>query len=63
MTTKKVDLRSICWRDNKTRCEKMMCCYNASCQAVFEYWKFANSEEWKRIVQIELEKEKVVQQR
>jgi len=33
------------------------CCYDASCQAVFEYWKFANSEKWKKMIKQELEKE------
>jgi len=33
------------------------CCYDASCKALFEYWKFANSKEWKEMVSKELEKE------
>lgn len=36
----------ICWRDPHKQCELSKCCYDASCNAVFKYWKFANSEEW-----------------
>ena len=50
---------SRCWRDMTKPCENMKCCYDASCKAVFEYWKFSNSKEWKRMVAEELRKEKV----
>lgn len=52
-------LVSRCWRDMTKPCENMKCCYDASCKAVFEYWKFSNSEEWKRMVAEELRKVKV----
>lgn len=52
-----------CWKvradRNPPECEHAKCCYDASCQAVFDYWEFANSDEWKRIVQREFEKEKL----
>lgn len=50
-----------CWRERTKRkeCEHSNCCYNAFAQAVFEYWKFANSEQWKAILKREIEKEVV----
>lgn len=57
-------MTSYCWRQRADRnpkpCEMSKCCYDASCKAVFEYWKFANSEEWKRMVMVakELKKER-----
>jgi len=52
-----------CWRQrpdqDPTPCDKSKCCYDASCQAVFDYWKFASSEEWKRMVERELAKERL----
>lgn len=46
------------WRSiEKKECPMSKCCYDASCRAVFEYWKFANSEQWKKMIQEELEKE------
>jgi len=54
-----------CWRDRADRdpkpCDKSKCCYDASCQAVFDYWKFANSDEWKEMVKRELAKERAKQ--
>lgn len=49
-----------CWRERTKRkeCPMSKCCYDASCHALFEYWKFANSEKWKKIIEQELEKEK-----
>jgi len=47
-----------CWRSTERKeCPMSKCCYDASCQAVFEYWKFANSEKWKKMIKQELEKE------
>ena len=48
-----------CWRSptKLVECENAECCYNASAQAVFEYWKFANSKKWKAMIQAELKKE------
>lgn len=47
-----------CWRERTKRkpCEKASCCYNASGQACFEYWKYANSEKWKKMLADELKK-------
>lgn len=47
-----------CWRERTERkeCPVSSCCYNASCKALFEYWKFSNSPEWKKMVQEELER-------
>jgi len=48
---------NICWRDPKKQCQNAKCCYDASCQAIFEYWKFANSKEWKNMVEKELKRQ------
>lgn len=54
-------MTSYCWKvrppEKPKECEHSNCCYNASCQAVFDYWKYAH-DEWKRIVEKELEREK-----
>ena len=49
-----------CWNSptELKECDKASCCYNAACLAVFDYWKFAHSKEWKEIVARELEKAK-----
>jgi len=50
-----------CWRDlregNKKECVKAECCYRATELSVFDYWKFANGEKWRKMVERELEKE------
>jgi len=60
--TQRENAKSFCWAvrpdKNPPPCDKMSCCYNASCKAVFDYWKFANSKEWKKIVAQELVKDK-----
>lgn len=45
-----------CWREpmKQIPCAKSMCCYRASGKAVFDYWQYANSKEWKDIVKREL---------
>ena len=48
---------SICWRDMENECELSNCCYRASSKAVFEYWKFSNSDKWKKMVEQELDRE------
>lgn len=50
--------KGICWRDPKKICEMWKCCYDAGCQAVFEYWKFAHGKEWQELLRREIEKEK-----
>lgn len=37
-------------------CAHSKCCYDASCKAVFNYWKFANSPKWKKMLEEELER-------
>lgn len=53
---------SYCWRQRADRnpkpCPLSKCCYDASCQAVFEYWKFINSKQWKDMIKKEMEKVK-----
>ena len=39
-------------------CEVSGCCYDQASQAVFDYWKYANSDEWKKILENQLNKEK-----
>ena len=55
-------MTSYCWRQRADRnpkpCEMSKCCYDASCEAVFDYWKFAHSQEWKKMVAEELKKER-----
>jgi hypothetical protein len=50
-------MTSLCWRNPNVECEHAKCCYDASCQAVFEYSKFANSKQWKKILKEAIEKE------
>ena len=59
--------KQYCWRSMRDtargkgkliECEMSKCCYDASCQAVFDYWKFAHSDEWKEILRREIEKER-----
>lgn len=50
-------LEGRCWRDIEKRCDRSMCCYDASCQALFHYWKFANSPKWKKMVAEELKRQ------
>jgi len=57
MTSKKVNLHGKCWRNPTKDCDNFKCCYDASCQAVFEYWKFANSDQWKMILKEAIKKE------
>jgi len=49
-----------CWRERTKRkeCPMSKCCYDASCHAVFEYWKFSNSKQWKKMLKEEMEKER-----
>jgi len=62
--TQRENAKSFCWAirpdKNPQPCDKMSCCYNASSKSVFDYWKFANSKEWKKIVAQELAKEKLL---
>jgi len=57
MKLKEQAFKSKCWRDLKKDCELSKCCYDASCQAVFDYWKFANTPTWRDMVAAELIKE------
>ncbi len=50
-------LKAHCWRDLTKFCLLSNCCYDASCRAVFDYWKFANSPKWKEMVAEELKKQ------
>ena len=49
-----------CWKERTVRkeCPLAKCCYEAGAQALFEYWKYANSEEWKKRLAEALEEEK-----
>lgn len=49
-------LEAHCWRDLTRKCLLSKCCHDASCRAVFDYWKFANSDTWKAMVAEELKK-------
>jgi len=49
-----ITIQGRCWSDIKKRCVLTKCCYDACCQALFNYWKFANSDKWKEMVEAEL---------
>jgi len=55
-------LTSYCWcvrpDKNPKACEFSKCCYDATCKALFDYWKFAQGKKWREILKRELEKEK-----
>lgn len=47
----------VCWRNMEKECVLSKCCYDAGCQAIFDYWKFANSAKWKKMIAEELKKQ------